>query len=327
MPRSPSSILFVLILCLSFSLVVWWTTFQVFASGELEAAGARLVAGDIDGASKALGAADAAALRALASRRYWMFASEGLFFAIVLLGLGWLYIASVRREATLRATQDRFLAAATHELKTPLATIVLLLESLRDDRLPAEKRTRYLATGLLEADRLERGLANVLTAAGLQTAHKQSRPQLGDLAADVRTAVEAMRARAQAAGITLQAEVPPQLPTVRDGSALQLVLRNLLDNAVKYSTVGGAVHVTLTEQQGEARIVVRDTGRGMDADELANAFRPFWRGSDTATGGTGLGLHLVHELVQAHGGGVTATSGGRGCGSEFLVRLPLRRQA
>ncbi|HEX6814006.1 MAG TPA: HAMP domain-containing sensor histidine kinase [Planctomycetota bacterium] len=326
MPRSPSSILFALILLLTFSLVVWWTSFQVSASRELEAASERLVAGDIHGASVALGAVDAPDLLALAHRRVAMFASEGIFFAVVLLGLGMLYVASVRREATLRATQDRFLAGATHELKTPLATIVLLLESLQRDRLPADKRERYLATGLLEAERLEHGLNNLLTAAGLQTV-KSARPQPGDLAADVRAAVDAMRPRALAANITLDAQIPGQLQTVRDGPALQLVLRNLLDNAVKYSPAGGAVQVTLSEQGQEARIVVRDHGRGMSADELDKAFLPFWRGDDHATGGTGLGLHLVRELVLAHGGSVTASSGGRGAGSEFLVRLPLRSHA
>ena len=326
MPRSPSSILFAIILLLTFSLVVWWTSFQVSASQELEAASARLRAGDIDGAAVALGAENAADLSALARRRVNMFASEGVFFAVVLLGLGLLYVASVRREAALRASQDRFLAAATHELKTPLATIVLLLESLKGDRLPADKRDRYLATGLLEAERLERDLDNVLIAAGLKTA-RHARPTRGDLAADVRAAIEAMRPRAQAANITLDAEIPPQLATVRDGAALQLVLRNLLDNAVKYSPAGSAVHVTLTEHEQEARIVVRDRGRGMSADEIGKAFLPFWRGSDRATGGTGLGLHLVRELVLAHGGSVTATSGGPGAGSEFLVRLPLRSES
>ncbi|HEX5053152.1 MAG TPA: HAMP domain-containing sensor histidine kinase [Planctomycetota bacterium] len=327
MPRSPSSILFALILGLSFALVVWWTIFQIHASGDLEAVSARLADGDIVAAANALGASDAAGLQHLARARFWMFASEGTVFACILLASGWLYVASVRREASLRLAQDRFLAGATHELKTPLATIVLLLESLRDDRLPTEKRMRYLTTGLLEAERLERGLNNVLTAAGLRTAKTIPRPQLGDLAKDVRLAVEAMAARALAAEIDLRAAAPDTMPIVRDGAAMQLVLRNLLDNAVKFSAPGSAVHVTLAEHAGTARIQVRDAGRGMDPDELAHAFAPFWRGTDSATGGTGLGLHLVRELTLAQGGTVQAHSEGRGKGSEFTVCLPLRGQA
>jgi two-component system CheB/CheR fusion protein len=102
-------------------------------------------------------------------------------------------------------------------------------------------------------------------------------------------------------------------------------LRNLLDNAIKYSQAGGAVRVELDRGDAEAVIRVRDDGRGMDGDELENAFRPFWRGSDKATGGTGLGLHLVREIVQAHGGAVAVASEGPGRGCEVTVRLPLGR--
>lgn len=327
MPRSSTSLLFGSILTLSFALVVWWTTFQVQASHELAAAGAQLIAGDVDGAAQALGAPSAAALTDLAGRRRAMFASEGAFFAVVLLGLGWLYVALVRRERRLRAAQDRFLAAATHELKTPLATITLLLESLRSDRLPAEKRTRYLGNGLLEAERLGRGLDNVLTAAGLRTAPRRTRPQPGDLATDVAEAVAALEPRAQAADIAIAVDAPESVPCARDSAAIQLVLRNLLDNAVKYSAAGSTVRVQLAVDGERARIEVRDHGRGMDQDELAHAFDAFWRGSDTASGGTGLGLHLVRELVDAHGGSVHAASDGRDRGSVFTVLLPLRSAA
>jgi signal transduction histidine kinase len=324
-PRSPSSILFALILCLSFALVVWWTIFQVHASGELELASQHLAAQDINGAAQALGAKDAASLAALARTRYWMFCSEGIVFGAILLISGWLYAASERREAQLQKLQDHFLAGATHELKTPLATIVLLLESLRDERLPADKRSRYLATGLLEAERLERGLTNVLTAAGLRTTARPNTTEAGDLVADVQHALAAMEARAIAAQVVLRSELPESLPMQRDPEAVQLVLRNLLDNAIKYSPPNREVTVTLTSADDEARIRVRDQGRGLDDKELANAFRPFWRGNDAASGGTGLGLHLVHELVLAHGGSVGATSEGRDRGAEFTVRLPLRR--
>jgi signal transduction histidine kinase len=323
-PRTPSFLLFLLTLALALALVAWWTVFQVHASNDLERVGERLVAGDVAGAAAALGAADPGELVAVAQARRVMFVSEGAAFAAILLLSGLLFARSLRREFEVRTSQDRFLAGATHELKTPLATIVLLLESLRDARLPSEKSAHYLAMGLLEAERLERGLTNVLTAAGLRTAAKHWRQVQGDLAEDVRAAVAAMQPRALAAGVALRADAPASLPSLRDPEALQLVLRNLLDNAIKYSAAGGTVSVALAARGPEADIRVRDEGRGMDADELAHAFVPFWRGSDNATGGTGLGLHLVHELVQAHGGSVAAASPGRGRGAEFTVRLPLR---
>lgn len=323
MVRSSSSLLFGLVLFLSFALVVWWTTFLLLTSGEMVAASERLVAGDSEAAAIALGAENPAALADLGTRRQWMFASEGAFFIIVLLGCGWLYLGSVRRENQLLRNQDRFLAAATHELKTPLATISLLLESLRADRVPPEKLSRYLTNGLLEAERLERGLHNVLTAAGLRSAGRTTRPTVGNLADDVRQAVEAMQARALAAEVELHVEAQTSLSAARDVAALQLVLRNLLDNAVKFSPPGSSVYVSLTEEDGDASIVVRDAGRGLDTRELAHAFEPFFCGDDKASGGSGLGLHLVQEMVVAHSGSVHVESPGRDQGCTFTVRLPL----
>ena len=322
--RSSSSLLFTFVLCLSFALLAWWATFLLFASKDLTAASEQLVLGNLDGAAQALGATDADALAAVGERRRWMFASEAVFFAIVLAVCGGLFFASVRREAALRANQDRFLAAATHELKTPLATISLLLESLRDDRVPPEKQQRYLTNGLLEAERLERGLHNVLKAAGLRSAGAATVKTDGDLAADINAAVEAMQARAMAAEVRLEVEAPVSLPAHRDAAAIQLVVRNLLDNAIKFSPAGTTVNVTLNRRNNSAQLSVRDAGRGLNAEEGQRAFEPFWRGDDRSSGGTGLGLHLVHEMITAHDGVVRAASPGRDQGSTFVVELPLK---
>ena len=110
---------------------------------------------------------------------------------------------------------------------------------------------------------------------------------------------------------------------MRDPEAMQLVLHNLLDNAIKYSPPGGTVTLSVTVVDGRARLAVADRGRGLDTQELAHAFEPFWRGSDVATGGAGLGLHLVSELVAAHRGSVAVHSDGRDRGAEFVVWLPL----
>lgn len=322
--RSSSSLLFGLVLCLSFALLAWWTTFLLLTSGDIADAGERLAAGDTRGAAYALGADDEGQLASLARRRQWMFASEGLFFAVVLVVFGVLYTSSTRRERALLQNRERFLAAATHELKTPLATISLLLESLRDGRVPEAKRERYLSNGLLEAERLERGLHNVLTAGGLRTTGRAMHREPGDLRNDVQQAVEAMRARAQAADVVVRYEAPEApLPARRDAAAWQLVLRNLLDNAIKFSPAGSEVRVTLGQRQHDAVLQVADDGRGMDARELQRAFEPFFSGDDQASGGTGLGLHLVHELVSGHGGEVRAESEGRGRGTTVTVRLPM----
>lgn len=320
--RSPSSILFGMILCLSLALVLWWTLFQARASRELEAAGAELAAGNIAGTAAAFGVSSGAEVQKLGQSRFWMFVSEGAVFVIVLIISGWLFRSSKRNENTLRTSQDRFLAGATHELKTPLATITLLLESLRDNRLAPEKRSHYLRMGLLEADRLERGLTNVLVAAGLRTAKAPGPRTEGDLGDDIRSVVTALEPRAAAARVNVSSIISEPVSTLRDPEAIQLILHNLLENAIKHSPPETKVEVELTADETMARIVVRDQGRGLDSQELAHAFEPFWRGSDGVTGGSGLGLHLVRQLIEAHGGSVEAKSNGRDEGAVFAVNLP-----
>ena len=112
MSRSPSFVLFGLTLCLSLAFVIWWTIFQAGASRQLAAAGERLAVGDTGGVAAAFGVADGAGVRDLAHARYWMFVSEGAVFGLVLLVAGALFAASSRREAALRAAQNRFLAGA-----------------------------------------------------------------------------------------------------------------------------------------------------------------------------------------------------------------------
>jgi signal transduction histidine kinase len=320
-----SALLTSCLLAANLAMVAWWTWLQVRHADELQTAAEHLRAGDADAAARALGAENADALPSVAAARRRMFLSEGIAFTAFVLLAGVTVLVTLRRQARLDADHDRFLAGATHELKTPLATIQLLLESLRGDRLPADKRDRYLQSGLVEAHRLEAGLTNLLTAAGLRgkVARRPLRSE-GDLGADVQRAIASVQPRADAAGVRVLVESLPAMQLVRDPDAVQLVLHNLLDNAVKYTPRGGCVRVRLDADGTDAVLRVRDDGQGMDAEVLEHAFVPFWRGRHSETGGTGLGLFLVRALVQSHGGTVAAYSSGAGQGSELTVRLPRR---
>lgn len=312
-----------LVFVLAAGLLVWWTWLSLATSEGLAAAADQLVAGDLNRAAQALGAPDATGLRELAARRRVMYLAEGAFFALSLLVVGWLYVRAVRNEAQARASQDRFLAAAAHELKTPLATLTLLLDSLRNGRVPQAKLDRYLGNGLREAERLRLGIDNLLTAAGLRTSAPRGQCEAGDLVADLRAALAAFAAHADARTIALHAELPASLPCHRDAVAVQFIVRNLLDNAIKYSPDGGTVVIGARCEAAHAVVFVRDQGRGMDAEELSSAFLPFWRGSDGASGGSGLGLYLAREMLLAQGGRITAESQGRDQGATLTLWLPL----
>src|SRR5690606_3128172 len=133
----------------------------------------------------------------------------------------------------------------------------------------------------------------------------------GDLADDVRTVLDRLADRFRSARITLEIGTLEPCAVERDATAIRLVVHNLLDNAIKYTDPGGTVRVALHRNDAHAVLVVSDDGHGIPADELPRVFERFERGRSTPhVGGTGLGLSLVRELVEAHGGKVRAESAG-----------------
>ncbi|MBK8974587.1 MAG: HAMP domain-containing histidine kinase [Planctomycetes bacterium] len=320
--RRPTAIVFGLVVLLCLGQVAWWIVFQLQESARLERAADALSAGDVNGALGTFGVETAGALADAAHDRRVMFAYEGATLGLlVLVGIVFFYVALVR-EQRMRRDHERFLTGATHELKTPLTTLRLGLESIARDTLPAERRGRYLDAMLREADRLERGLTNVLAAAGLEDSLRRPRVT-ADLADDVRRALETFADRFAAAGLQCEAERLDSCPVLRDEGSLRLVLHNLLDNAIKYSKSGGHVSVDVQRLGDHARVTVADTGCGIATHELSRIFERFHRAGPAHVGGTGLGLALVRELVEAHGGRVRAESAGEGHGSRFTVDLPL----
>ncbi len=316
---------FGLLVGLCLAQIAWWIVFQIGETGRLEHAGAALAHGDVPGALAVFEVGSGGELIAEAQRRRTMFTWEGATLGTAItLGVVFFYIALLR-ERRVRLDQHRFLTGATHELKTPLTTVRLGLESLRLDTLPAERRLGYVDGMLREVDRLERGLTNILAAAGLEST--RDRPRLpGDLAEDLRRALEGFRERFRAADLTVQFDDPASCPIDRDEVAMRLVLHNLLDNAVKYTGQGGRIDIALTRISDTARLTVTDTGCGIPRDQLARIFERFHRAGPEHIGGTGLGLALVKEIVEAHGGAVHAESHGPCTGSRFTVDLPLREE-
>jgi signal transduction histidine kinase len=224
-----------------------------------------------------------------------MFVSEGAVLSVLVLVGVVVFFSAMVRERRRQRTQERFLTGATHALKTPLATIRLGLESLHAGSLPAGKQDSYITAMIREVSRLERDIDNLLATAALGAVHRSL--HLGPIAA----------ARVQ-----------------RDPDAMQTVLRNLLDNAAKYSRRGDAVTVRLHDLGTSVRLTIADTGTGMTQDEVEHAFERCYRGiGKDHLGGAGLGLYLVRELVHAHGGEVVARSAGPDRGSELELTLPV----
>ena len=220
---------------------------------------------------------------------------------------------SIDRMATAleeqRAIRDRFIRDAAHELRTPLANLQGYLEAMRDGVLPAD-RAQYDSL-LEEAARLSR-LARSLDTLAEGDAGRTLRPIELDLPSHVRTAVALAEPGLRADGVVVTMRAPPVRRAVVDPDALAQVLANLLSNATRYTPPGGAVEVEVDERQtGDARVTVHNTGPGIPAADLPHIFERFYRvdpSRSTASGGAGIGLSIVAQLVDAWGGQVGAAS-------------------
>ena len=243
-----------------------------------------------------------------------------LAITVVLLGVG---VALLRREQELVDLREQFVAGASHELRTPLAQIRMFAETLRLERVRSgEERRRSLEILDREARRLAFLVENLLqfsSAARGPRRFAAERTDVGRLVADV---VEGFAPLAAARGARLAFVDAGGVIASADRGMLRQVILNLLDNAVKYGPAGQTVAVEATACGGGAVISVTDRGPGVVAAERQRIWERFWRGAASdGISGTGIGLALVKELVEMHGGSVAveAVAGG---GSRFVVRLP-----
>jgi signal transduction histidine kinase len=253
----------------------------------------------------------------------------GIIFFIVLIFGVVLNTTFLIREIRRSDQHDAFINAVTHELKTPIASIRLYLETLKTREVDDEQRHEFYNIMLADSDRLLHTVEQVLRAG--RTGHKRQRiaPSLIDISAMVQECLELTRVRY---GLNERALIYRESPEVRsarvsgDIDELRSAFSNLLDNAVKYSDDEVQVSV-LVSALDDKRVAVRvtDKGIGIPSAQLKRIFKRFYRvpGRFMArVKGTGLGLFIVHSVVTRHGGRVFAESRGLGHGSTFTVLLP-----
>jgi signal transduction histidine kinase len=270
---------------------------------------------------------DAGAWRVLLDehrRRVVMMASEGAFFAVLLVVLVGLLWRTVRREVELERQHRNFLSAITHEVKSPIAAIRLSLETVAAGRADGAAARRFVANALADTDRLDRLVTKVLEAtrygAGTAAIHLESRC-VSDI---VEAAVAAFGPRFTAAGAAVRCDIAPDLWGRADREALSIAVSNLLENAVKYGGRPPVVEVTLGRNEDLLVLEVRDNGGGIAEPDRPFVFDRFFRSGDELTRtsqGTGLGLYLVQRIVTSHGGRVMVADTGPG-GTTFRITLP-----
>lgn len=229
---------------------------------------------------------------------------------------------AAQEQSQWHKAQNTFLAAISHDFRTPLATIMAAASSLEVQRqkLPEAEQRRLLRSIANEADHLVALTENTLQLVRLENA--------GELVMDWQSVEEIVgavlgRVRARDAGRRVRSTVPPGLPLIKgDPVLLAQLLENLLDNALKYSA--DAVELAVTPGADRLEVVVHDRGDGIAAGEELAIFEPFRRGDRAGKRGSGLGLSVCRAIACAHGGDLTRVNRAGG-GSSFVLRLPVEQ--
>jgi signal transduction histidine kinase len=234
-----------------------------------------------------------------------------------------LILRDVTAARRVEAMRRDFVGDASHELKTPTSAIQAAAETVQRalEDGDAEAAARFAGDVRTEAARLSRIVSDLLDLSRLET----ERPSMAPVRLDrvVEEEVERLRSQAVEAGVSLEVRAIPA--TVRGSERdLGLLVRNLVENAVRYTPSGGRVALDLAEDHGRVVLTVSDTGIGIPTRDLPRVFERFYRvdrARSRETGGTGLGLSIARHVVERHGGGIAARSE-LGAGSTFIVTLP-----
>jgi len=254
-----------------------------------------------------------------------------VFFAIIITGLV-LNTIFLIREIRRNEQHDAFLNAVTHELKTPIASIRLYLETLQRRDVKEEKRQEFYNIMLADSNRLLNTVEQVLKASRTREKNHLLNISEINIAELLRDAVERIKTRYDLSADAISfSSGDTGIKISGDADELQTVFVNLLDNAVKYSS-GKEIKVSIRVKSLNEKFVVvsiKDSGIGISPADLKQIFKRFYRvpsPQTQKTKGTGLGLFIVRSIIKKHGGRITAESKGDGTGTTFIIQLPKSRK-
>ena len=261
----------------------------------------------------------------------WVLLALGTtFFVLIIVGTGWL-CAWLVSEMRLNQRQRAFLDAVTHEMKTPLASMRLYVETLMRHNPDRERREQFLVRMGEDLERLDRTVDQVLAAARAEEPGRRSALGVVALREVLESCIDEVRDRYRLSSDAVSLDGTCKAIVRGDRTELAVVFRNLLENAVKYSDEPVEVKVAVSgPRDGRVSVDISDRGIGIPAGELRKIFQRFYRAGRDAqrvVAGLGLGLFIVRNLVRRQGGRVEARSEGDGEGSRFVVTLRVANRA
>jgi signal transduction histidine kinase len=260
-------------------------------------------------------------------RRINQYLSEGGFFLLALCACIAVIWKALHAEAEVLKEQDSFLALVSHQFKTPLASLQLSLETMSLRELSPEQLRMLIDRMLADLTRMETMVSRILDSVRLSRGRVDLKPEPVKLAGAVGRVVGQFEERARKDRIQIETQVPETLQVLADPLAVDVVVRNLLENALNAVAPVGGGRITVTSRRtgAEVELTVRDSGIGFRPADEARLFEKFSRlnaGAGSSYYGTGLGLYIVQRLMELVGGRVSAHSEGLGRGAEFVLVWP-----
>lgn len=255
-------------------------------------------------------------------QEYMILGEASVFVLSLAIGV-WLINRGYHKEMMAAQQRRNFLLSITHELKSPIASIRLVLETFQRRELPKDKAEHLTRNALLETERLNKLVNDLLLSAKLESAY-QLHPEAVNLAQLMEDIFEQMEAKYPAASFTFNKQTAVE-DTMGDVAGLTSVIINLLENAVKYSGENPDIEARISQHGSAIRLEIADQGIGIDESEKEKIFEKFYRigNEDTRkTKGTGLGLYIVNEIVRAHKGKI-AVLDNEPRGTVFRIDVPV----
>jgi signal transduction histidine kinase len=249
----------------------------------------------------------------------------GILLTLILAGATVIFIYW-NKQHRLNQKQRAFVSNVTHELKSPVASIQLALETMALRELSPEQMREFLSMMLDDTERLATLIDRILGAARIEKKRGRYSLQPVSMLHFVEEVLEEDRHLFEKDGHQVVLERGGDARVAIDRAAMRMVLDNLIENAARYSPRGSSIRIRLHRDLRRCRLDVIDSGAGIARKDLKNIFKIFWRGEVTRPSGTGLGLYIVRHIVRDHKGKVWAFSPGPGRGSIFSVSLPRVRR-
>ena len=281
----------------------------------------------VDGGRASVAPALEAMLSAERHQRYNRYAWEGAFFLLALGVCMFVIARALRAEARVLEQQESFLALVSHQFKTPLASLQLSLETMALRTLSPEQSRTLIERMLADLARMEAMVTQILESARLERGRVDFKSEPVELHGAVARVLAALEERARSQRVAISSDVAPGLYALTDPLAFDVIVRNVLENALAAVAPvgGGRIAVSARAGNGEVELAVKDSGVGFNPADGARLFEKFTRlhpGGGSGAYGTGLGLHIVRRLMQLAEGRVTAESEGLGQGARFVLTWP-----